>query len=177
MINPLSALADIAATQIGHHEDGSSNTGSEIAAYQAATDLGIPKPGHGWPWCCAFVDWCIQQFIKANPGVLSCEGNRPKTASVTGFLEWATESGQLVLKGDAVPQRGDIVLMRFKTGWHIGIVTAPLSGPCNCATIEGNTAGTEQGDQRNGGEVAAKKRGNWGEIRAYVRLSVKARKV
>lgn len=181
MSNPLAPLADIARTQVGHHEDGDSNTGSQIAAYQAATVLGTPTHGNGWPWCCAFVDWCILHFIQEHRGILSCEDRRPQTASVEQFVDWAAKTGQLVIPHHKVPdpytlQAGDIVAWHFPTGHHIGIVTGPQfldsSKTLRFPTIEGNTSGTETGDQRNGGTVAEKVRG-FASVMCFIRLAVK----
>ena len=182
-MNPLQSIADIAISQIGRHEDGSSNAGSQIAAYQAATVLGVPASGAGYPWCCAFVDWVIAEFISKNPGVLSCEDARPRTASVEEFVAWAMKTGQLVFGGWKVPsqhalQAGDIVVFHFPSGNHIGIVTGP--GTVTFPTVEGNTSSSAAGSQRNGGEVAAKggdTARNFKKVSCFIRLAVKGVRV
>ncbi len=185
MINPLADLAEIAESQIGHHEDGDSNTGSQIVAYQKATKLGAPASVRdGYPWCCAFVVWCIEQFLKTHPGVLSFPPSlRPTMASVAEFVSWAKETNQYIFYKKDVPQpvelqAGDIVAFQFPTGHHIGIVTGrTFSGPQQLGfpTVEGNTSGPRNADgsQRDGGEVAAKMRGFLNVV-AFIRLSVEA---
>src|ERR1700719_346043 len=53
-------IAHIAESQIGTQEDAAhTNRGSAILKYQQATNLG----GQGWPWCAAFVDWCVKETL------------------------------------------------------------------------------------------------------------------
>jgi len=188
--NPLSVLADIAHTQVGVHEVGD-NSGPEVTAYQRATT----EPGTGWPWCAAFVCWCVAQLAKLRPGLLSCDAHwqLPKDASVAEFIEWAQATGQLVRRtydpGTArvmvgldfpqgfQPQAGDILCMKFSTGQHCGIVSGPMQGAL-VPTIEGNTSGPYRAnvDERNGGEVAEKMR-PLGCVTHFIRLTVEAEPV
>ena len=180
--NPLVRLVEIARTQIGVHEIGNSNSGPRVREYQGATDCG----GTGWPWCAAFICWLIWQMIRTQPGVLSCEKRRPKAASVVGLLEWATETCQLVfqpMNRNYEVQAGDIAIFEWKTGHHVALVTGPAveMHPAEgrmFSTIEGNTAGPVKSgkDERNGGEVAPKRRGFAGCI-AIIRLALKAEEV
>ena len=56
-------LAAIAESQIGTQEDEKhQNAGSAILKYQQATSLA----GQGWPWCAAFVDWCVEQLFNVD---------------------------------------------------------------------------------------------------------------
>ena len=52
-------LADVAMSQVGVREVGGNNRGAKIRTYQAASNL---APG-AWPWCAAFADWCVQQWL------------------------------------------------------------------------------------------------------------------
>ena len=185
--NPLAVLADIAHTQVGVHEEGE-NTGPQVIAYQRATS----EPGTGWPWCAAFVCWCVAQLARMRPGLLSCEARKwmPTQAGVRLLMDWAEDSGQLIQpvvdRGTArrmvgpsyprglQPQAGDIACMQFSEGRHIGIVSGPMQGDL-VPTIEGNTSGPYhfKTDERNGGEVAAKLR-PLGCITHFIRLSVMA---
>jgi hypothetical protein len=169
-MNLLEPLASIAASQIGIHEEGSSNAGSDILKYQQATELA----GQGWPWCCAFVDWCIREFLNENPALASITlETRPKTASVFEFRDWAESTGQLVFSPSQVGtynlQAGDIVVFSFS---HIGIVAGPAQGS-QFPTIEGNT---NVAGSRDGGEVAAKTR-NFSSVDSFIRLAVRGQAV
>ena len=173
--NPLTILADIAHTQLGVHETGDSNSGPQVKLYQSATT----EPGTGWPWCAAFVCWCVAQLAAMRPGLLSCSVHRclPREASVEGLIDWAKASGQLVFSpGDTThyPQAGDIVCMAFATGNHVGIATGTYLGAC-VPTLEGNTSGPTRADadERNGGEVAAKSR-PLSYITHFIRLTLEA---
>ncbi len=58
-MSDINDLVEIARHEIGTEEDEKhQNSGSSIQKYQASTSLG----GQGWPWCAAFVDWCVQQY-------------------------------------------------------------------------------------------------------------------
>lgn len=176
---PLFHLADIAETQIGRHEVGSTNRGPEIAPYQAATTLGVPGPGDGYPWCAAFVDWCIKEAIAKNPGLFACEKSRPNTASVEEFVQWARESGQLVFSPankNFSPRRNDIVAFLFPSGGHhIGIVAGPKRYDPDdgffIPTVEGNTNAS---GSRDGGSVQKKRRELPGAVWRFIRLNENA---
>ena len=189
--NPLAVLADLAHTQIGAHEVGD-NTGPDVTNYQRATT----EPGTGWPWCAAFVCWCVAQLALLRPRLLSCAVHKwlPTQASVEALIEWAQDSGQCVQpvvdRGTArrmvdpkdpsgfQPQAGDIACMSFKTGRHCGIVSGPFEQGEMVPTIEGNTSGPYHNnqDERNGGEVAAKLR-PLGCITHFIRLTIEAEPV
>ena len=148
-------LADIAESQIGTQEDSAhTNRGAAILKYQQATSL----DGQGWPWCAAFVDWCVEQS-----GLLS-DNLRPKTASAFDLIDWGKSSGCTVFYPGSVatPQRGDIVVYAFS---HCGIVADPGDGQ-TFAAIEGNT--NEDGG-RDGYEVARRVRSR-GSVKAFIRL-------
>jgi hypothetical protein len=173
--NPLTVLADIAHTQIGVHELGDSNSGPQVQLYQSATS----EPGTGWPWCAAFVCWCVAKLAETRPGLLSCEVHQclPKEASVEGLIDWALRTGQLVFTPSSAtysPQAGDVVCMKFPTGRHCGIATGGFAGNC-IPTIEGNTSGPYRAnpDERNGGEVAAKSR-LVPNVTNFIRLTLQA---
>ena len=84
-------LVDIAAAKIGTKEK-TRNSGKQIIEFQRATNL----EGTGWPWCAAFMCWCIREWGK-DPEVLKAlnktpaqfEKWRPKTAAAFGFEDWA----------------------------------------------------------------------------------------
>ena len=177
--NPLALLSDIAHTQLGVHEIGDSNSGPQVIEYQRATS----EPGTGWPWCAAFVCWCVRELAKMRPGLLSCDVHHclPTQASVEELIDWAKQTGQWVFTPDehvALPQAGDIICMEFTTGRHVGIVSGPPISAALFPTIEGNTSGPihANSDERNGCEVAAKTRTSL-SVTHFIRLTLEAQPV
>lgn len=151
--SPQEKLIEIAGREVGKKETAGSNRGPDVRKYQAATNL---EPG-AWPWCAAFVCWCIQQWL-ADPEVktwlnlktTTTSNWRPRTALAFGFLKWAQArpATTTILPDTAEPQPGDIVVFDFS---HIGIVlNAAPNG--KMLTIEGNTngAGSREGDSVEG---------------------------
>lgn len=154
-------LIRIAEGQVGTQEQGGNNRGPKIAAYQRATWLD-PDP---WPWCAAFVDWCIMEWLKID-GVMSAlslsnhklaEAWRPKTAGAFDLANWAKQKGLKVLDETAHARSGDIVIFDFS---HVGFVAEdapPIFS--NISTIEGNTNASGNRDSNSGDGV-------WRKIRA-----------
>lgn len=140
-------LIAIADHEAGTREEGT-NSGKKVREYQAATTLG----GTGWPWCAAFVCWCIWMWGK-DPDVLRAlkmdalafSQWRPRTASAFGFIAWAKEKDLLTF--DDGPEHtlhaGDIMVFDMS---HIGLVATDLDNMIS--TIEGNTGsmGGREGD-------------------------------
>jgi hypothetical protein len=152
-------LAEIAASQIGTREEGGNNNGIPIRNYQRATNL---KPA-SWPWCAAFVDWCIREWLHA-PGVtewLNLKSSnpfkqwRPQTALAYGFIGWAKARPKttVILHERELARPGDIVVFDFS---HVGIVESD-SGH-QIVTIEGNTNGRGDRDSESGDGVWRKAR-------------------
>jgi len=78
-MSDISDLVQIARSQIGTEEDPQhQNVGSSIKKYQDSTSLG----GQGWPWCAAFVDWCVQQFAPEDAKI----AHIPRTAAALVLL-------------------------------------------------------------------------------------------
>lgn len=161
----ISRLVTIAESQVGVRESGS-NSGDDIRKYQEATSL---APGK-WPWCAAFVDWCIQEWLKDDEvvkwlglKVRTPEAWRPKTALAYGFLGWAKDRPNTtnVLMPTERAQAGDIVMYTFS---HVGIVVSDNGNTIQ--TIEGNTNGE---GSREGDGVYSKIR-NKSLVRRYVRI-------
>ncbi len=161
-MNPLEPLAYIAESQIGTQEDPAhTNSGPAILKYQQATDL----RGQGWPWCAAFVDWCVQEMCRQYPTITRFS---PHTASAFGLVDWGKANGALILNSN--PQRGDIVVFPFS---HCGIVTRKLYSEDGFHTVEGNTNPV---GGRDGYVVAAKYRALDPDD-LFVRLPVMAKEV
>ncbi len=148
---PLRArLAALAATQVGPKEVGGNNRGPAIRQYQAATFL----PPDAWPWCAAFVAWCVREWLADAPtaGIVVPRGEtveswRCKDASAFGWEAWAAKHGRPVLPETALARIGDLVTYDFS---HIGICSHDMHpGDTHIVTIEGNTQGA-QGAVRDG---------------------------
>lgn len=128
----ISALLSAASSQVGVRESGS-NRGAIIRNYQAATWL---APG-AWPWCAAFVCWCIREAAKQVP----LPFRLPDTPRAAEFASWGRKSGLAVMLRPPSVIRGDIVIYRFKSGHHVGIVCEDSKDGFFVA-IEGNTDGS-----------------------------------
>lgn len=154
----LHKLIAIASAEVGVREEGGNNRGERIREYQAATDL---NPG-AWPWCAAFVDWCICEWLKDEGVVnwLSLKNRtpdewRPKTALAYGLVEWAKSRPNTtkIYDENDVAKSGDIVTFDFS---HVGIVVEDMGK--DLITIEGNTNGRGFRDSTTGDGVWKKVR-------------------
>jgi hypothetical protein len=159
----LDELAGIAESQIGTQEDTKhTNRGDAILKYQRSTNL----DGQGWPWCAAFVDWCVEQLYTKHPEY-SRRFPRPQTASAFGLLDWGRKVGCIVSSGapnNLFPKRGDLVVYTFS---HCGIVSAPPARPgAPFEAIEGNT---NDAGGRDGYTVARKVR-NVSSVKGFIRI-------
>jgi len=150
-------LAKIAISQVGVKEEGGNNCGKMIRKYQASTWL-KPAP---WPWCAAFVDWCVQEWL-TDPAVVDLLGIesasewRPKTAGAWDLARWAKLKQLPVLGEDSAAYAGDIVIFDFS---HVGIIAqdSPAKEK-TIVTIEGNTNGKGDRDSTSGDGVWKKNR-------------------
>lgn len=97
------------------------------------------------PWCAMFVSW-----VMAHAGL----ADQYRFASVAASLRWARQNGRHTtsFKAGYVACR----LYNSTTG-HTGIIEA-VHRDGTVTTIEGNTAGDNLGDQRDGGIVARRRR-------------------
>lgn len=154
----LHKLTDIALREVGVREIGGNNRGDKIREYQSASDL---KPG-AWPWCAAFVDWTIREWLKdkdvvkwLNLQVSTPEEWRPKTALAYGLTSWAKSRPKTTkIYGDKdIAQAGDIVTFDFS---HTGIVIEDNGK--YITTVEGNTNGIGERDSESGDGVWKKVR-------------------
>lgn len=153
-----SHIARIALSQDGVREEGGNNCGPKIVEYQAATWL-KPAP---WPWCAAFVDWCIREWIRGldprDPlfAGKTPEAWRPLTAGALDLENWGKSRGLKILGRNADVEAGDIVT--FDMG-HCGIVTASrVRTAATILTVEGNTGPEGKRDAASGDGVFQKKR-------------------
>ena len=126
-------LISVAKSQLNVRENGGNNKGADIEKYQGATWL---KPGP-WPWCAAFVAWCVRQCINTIP---AC-----KDASAFGWIKWAKVNGLYITDEKELAKAGDLIIFDFS---HIGIVIEDQQKGKKIHTIEGNTEPNKQ--QRDG---------------------------
>ena len=138
------SILNVARAQVGVREtpDGSNNVKYNTAYYGKAVN------GKAYPWCCAFVWWVFNQ-AGANKLVT-------KTASCAVMKSFFDKKNRSYKIGTVSPQPGDLVY--FGSGSHIGIVESYDESNKIIYTIEGNTSGTNNGSQYNGGMVAQKER-------------------
>jgi len=135
-----------------------SNRGPRVYEYQQATWL----EGSGWPWCAAFVCWCVREAI----GGAKVSFRRPLTAGAWDFERWADKEGVDIIRrpGAGAIMRGDILVYSFS---HIGIATGPAYAG-SIPVVEGNT---NAAGSREGGGVYARSR-DIAQVRSRIRLRV-----
>jgi hypothetical protein len=159
-------LVNIARGQIGTEEDENhQNKGSSIEKYQACTGMS----GQGWPWCAAFVDWCVQQFANEAGTDIT---HVPRTTAAFGLITWGNDNHYQVFNPPVSPKDikampGDIVVYEFS---HTGIVSRAGDPKYSFYAIEGNT---NPGGGRDGYEVAERGR-SYSSVRKFIRLPVEA---
>lgn len=136
-------LKQVARAEVGVREIGTSNTGRRVEEYQATTTLG----GTGWPWCAAFVNWCL---VRALGQTVARQAWIP-TASCDAILGFARRNG--ILHDTPVDGCVFLVMASKNDAVHTGFVTGVEKS--TFGTIEGNT---NDGGSRNGNGVYARTR-------------------
>lgn len=135
------AVLDVARREIGTAENPPKSN---------RTKYGADYGWNGVAWCAIWAWWVLTR-AGAAPLI-------PKTASTVTMRDWYRARGQW---HTSQPVPGDLVFFKFEGNNnpvnHVGIVEAVEPGG-TLITIEGNTAGTNAGDQRNGGGVYRKRR-------------------
>jgi hypothetical protein len=134
-------IALTAESQVGIREQGN-NGGPDVVKYQKCTWL---PPGE-WPWCAAFVDWCISSAMQSLGEKFTFAA--PKTAGAWDLENWCHSiDNSAILKkphnGDI--KRGDVIIFCFS---HTGIATSDAHPNGTVETVEGNTnsSGGREGD-------------------------------
>jgi len=160
-------LVRVALKEVGVQEVDGTNCGPRVNEYKAATWLPADKP---WPWCAAFVCWCIREAMKiqgSDKNERPYTFERPQTAGAWDFENWSLKqdnSTQTKKPHHDDIKRGDIVIFSFS---HIGIaIEDARSGMV--ATCEGNT---DAAGSREGGGVFQKVR-KLSQIRSRIRFTV-----
>lgn len=133
----LARIAEIEC-DAGVVETGGNNRGPRIVEYQTTTWL----PPGPWPWCAAFVCWCIYETLRTL-ALKPTTWKRPRTAGAYDFENWAQglhphgrNDGWALLSRKQTPRRGDIVTFTWS---HIGIVLDYDAKTQTLTTAEGNT--------------------------------------
>lgn len=153
------SIINAAESQVGVKETRP-NGGKMIEAYQRATWL----PVGPWPWCAAFVCWCIKAAMSDKDYTFT----RPATAGAWDFENWckAVDNSAVLHKphhGDV--KAGDIVIYTFS---HIGIAVSGVDKQGIVQTVEGNT----NSDGAREGDGVYRKRRNISNIRSIIRFTV-----
>jgi len=111
-------LVKVALAEVGVEEIDGTNCGERVNVYKAATNLPADE---AWPWCAAFVCWCVRKAAFAADVPFTSTFRRPTTAGAWAFEAWsrAQDNSTHTLKtpGDDI-KAGDIVIFTFS---HIGI--------------------------------------------------------
>jgi cell wall-associated NlpC family hydrolase len=158
LIAPLhQRVAIVAEKEKGAKEwPAGSNSGPEVNRYLKATGL-----GPGYPWCAAFVTWCLKKA--------GYKGSLPQnTAYVPSWVNWAKAKGKTVKPRHA--RRGDLICFEFDNDHladHIGIVLRNRWWKQEYLTIEGNTSVTSDD---NGGKVQRRTR-YFSQVATIIRYS------
>ena len=157
-------LVEIACREIGVEEVNGTNCGAEVNEYKAATTLPSKE---SWPWCAAFVCWCVKKAMEATATSESATFKRPKTAGAFDFENWSLKQGAETQTkrepGDDI-RAGDIVIFKFS---HIGIAVADANG----ATVECVEGNTDSDGSREGGGVFRKTR-KLSQIKTRIRFTI-----
>jgi len=151
--------------EVGVEEVNGSNCGPRVDEYKAATWL---SPTKGWPWCAAFVCWCVREAATDSGTPFTSKFKRPRTAGAWDFENWSLDQDSSTWTKK--PHRndieaGDIVIFKFS---HIGIALSAPSQAGLVQTVEGNT---DAAGSREGGGVFLKKR-HASKIRSRIRFRV-----
>lgn len=129
------------------------NNGRKVKQYLKSVGLGA-----GYPWCMAFVYWCMEQAAK--------EMGQPNPLVKTGGVadQWNRTVLRKLPKTGAV-KPGDIFIIIYKNGsGHTGIVEEVKNG--YVLTVEGNT--NDEGS-REGYEVVRRER-TLSEITGFIQI-------
>jgi hypothetical protein len=150
---------DTARTYVGITENPKdSNRGVEVERFLAAVGLKPTQDGTGkwrsFPWCAAFVSYCLDQAGNVSFPTIRSAGARR-------FITRQSIRANVVQRGTARIEPGTLVIWKAKRdpqdpSGHIGMVI-DWQGQQGI-TVEGNTVAGEAGDQREGGGVFERKR-------------------
>ena len=160
-----SAIVKIATKEVGVEEINGTNCGPRVNQYKAATLL---PPTESWPWCAAFVCWCVREAMAATGIKETATFKRAQTAGAWDLENWSLRQDKTTQTrkphhGDIQP--GDILCFTFS---HTGIAIGEPDAEGYVSTIEGNT---DAAGSREGGGVFRKRR-KLSAIRSRIRFTV-----
>lgn len=159
-------LVRIARGEIGVEEIDATNFGIRVNEYKAATNL---PPDEPWPWCAAFVCWCVREAAKAAGVKFTETFRRPTTAGAWALETWslAQDASTWTAKWPTWRhiQPGDIIVFSFS---HCGIAASEPKPDGTFTCIEGNT---DYAGSREGGSVWLKTR-RVSKVRSRIRFRV-----
>lgn len=157
----MSETLAIKALQIAIVQDGiceepkGSNSGPVVNQYLKSVGL-----GKGYPWCMAFVYWCVQK----SADMLEVKNPLVKTGGV--MLQYNTTKLRKLPKTSGAIKPGDIFIMEFAGGTgHTGFVEKIVGSVVH--TVEGNT---NDDGSREGYEVARRQR-PISSFKAFIQLN------
>lgn len=156
-------LVEIAQREVGVEEVDGTNCGPRVNEYKAATNLHAME---SWPWCAAFVCWCVRAALVAAGVKETATFKRPVTAGAWDFENWSRrqdDTTQTRKPHDGDIKAGDIVVFTFS---HIGIAVEDAKDGM-VRTVEGNT---DSEGSREGGGVFRKTR-KLSQIRSRIRFT------
>jgi len=136
--SPATMIAE-ARKHAGYREQGENDT---IFTRWLGPIGGYPAGGFGFPWCHAFVSYCLAHSGNADAG--------PRTASCGTGVQWFRTAGRF----GSEPKPGDLVYYGAGGGTHVELVTGVSS--TTITTIGGNTSGSLKGAYFNGDGVYEK---------------------
>ena len=159
------AIVAIATREIGVEEIDASNCGPRVNEYKAATNL---PPAEPWPWCAAFVCWCVQKAMAVTGTKETFAFKKPTTAGAWALEAWSLRQDRTTATKkrpgrDILP--GDIIVFTFS---HCGIAISVPDETGHFETVEGNT---DTAGSREGGGVFRKWRRTT-QVRSRLRFTV-----
>ena len=161
-----SEIVNVARAEIGVEEIDGTNCGPRVNEFKAATNL---PPHEPWPWCAAFVCWCVREAAKAAGVPFTPTFRRPTTAGAWALEAWSlaqdasTQTRKWPTWRDIQP--GDIIVYTFS---HCGIAASAPDGAGYFTCVEGNT---DHAGSREGGAVWLKTR-RVSQVRSRIRFRV-----
>jgi uncharacterized protein (TIGR02594 family) len=126
---PKTMIAE-ARTHLGYRESGTNDT--KFNRWLGAIPS-YPHGGFGYPWCHAFISYCLAHSDNAGVG--------PKTAGCLAGVAWFKQQNRFTSE----PRVGDIVYFGAGGGTHVELVVGV--GPKTIKTIGGNTSGSVGGQK------------------------------
>ena len=117
-----------ATKHLGFRESGENDT--KFNRWLGAI-AGYPHGGFGYPWCHAFLSYCLWHSDNADTG--------PRTAGCLAGVAWFKQKGRF----SSEPHVGDLVYYGEGGGTHVELVVGVA--PDRLQTIGGNTSGSVDG--------------------------------